>query len=261
MFFLNTNYKGSVFFDLDGTLFNNNSKIDTDVSSAISELKLNNYLPVVNTGRSIIEIGEVTNNTNIDTFVTLNGSYVEYKGKSLFESTIKTKYLDKLVSVADSFGEPLSFHASHSTCLNISNDITHSFYNSVHIQHPKVDSQFYTKINVPMTVIITKEDASKYQRAIDELSFYKSGPSSVDAVNKNVSKMSGIKELLSHLNLNDKPVYAFGDSDNDYPMIKFANYGIAMGNANDSIKSIATYITSSNTDGGIIHGLKHFNLI
>jgi Predicted hydrolases of the HAD superfamily len=73
--------------------------------------------------------------------------------------------------------------------------------------------------------------------------------------------MSGIKHLLEELNMKDKPVYAFGDGANDIPMIEFADYGIAMANGIDEVKDIATYITTENVNGGIVNGLKHFNLI
>lgn len=44
-------------------------------------------------------------------------------------------------------------------------------------------------------------------------------------------------------------------------MIKYADYGIAMGNGIDSVKDAATYITTENVNGGIVNGLKHYNLI
>ena len=61
--------------------------------------------------------------------------------------------------------------------------------------------------------------------------------------------------------LTDKPVYAFGDGTNDLPMIEFADYSVAMGNGIDAVKEAATYVTTENVNGGIVNGLKHFNLI
>ncbi len=51
---------------------------------------------------------------------------------------------------------------------------------------------------------------------------------------------------------------AFGDGGNDIPIIKRAGIGIAMGNANQDLKEIADYITSSVDDNGIYNALKHF---
>ncbi|MGG5317999.1 hypothetical protein IGI49_004898 [Enterococcus sp. AZ071] len=57
------------------------------------------------------------------------------------------------------------------------------------------------------------------------------------------------------------PTYAFGDGNNDLPMFEAVDYRIAMGNGTDKIKKAADFVTKSNEDGGIIHGLHHLNLI
>ena len=44
---------------------------------------------------------------------------------------------------------------------------------------------------------------------------------------------------------------AIGDEENDYSMLEFAGYKIAMANANIKLKNIATYITESNNDDGV----------
>ena len=44
--------KGFVFFDLDGTLLNGESKVDASTAEAIQTLKNNGYEPFIATGRS-----------------------------------------------------------------------------------------------------------------------------------------------------------------------------------------------------------------
>ena len=44
---------------------------------------------------------------------------------------------------------------------------------------------------------------------------------------------------------------AFGDAENDYEMIEAANVGVAMGNASDEIKAIATDVTVDHDDDGV----------
>ena len=51
---------------------------------------------------------------------------------------------------------------------------------------------------------------------------------------------------------------AFGDAENDRTMLEFAGIGIAMGNASDTLKTIADTVTLSNNDDGIACSLgKH----
>lgn len=44
-------------------------------------------------------------------------------------------------------------------------------------------------------------------------------------------------------------------------MLKFAGIGVAMGNASDTVKAAADYVTDSVDDNGIEKALRHFGLI
>ena len=53
---------------------------------------------------------------------------------------------------------------------------------------------------------------------------------------------------------------ACGDSPNDGAMIKAAGIGVAMGNADESIKDIADFVTLSNTEDGVAYAVRKFVL-
>ena len=54
---------------------------------------------------------------------------------------------------------------------------------------------------------------------------------------------------------------SFGDGGNDISMLKFTKIGIAMGNANDSLKEVADYITEDVDNHGIEKALIHFGVL
>ena len=54
---------------------------------------------------------------------------------------------------------------------------------------------------------------------------------------------------------------AFGDGMNDYHMLEVAKYSIAMGNAAEEIKALATDITDTNDNEGIYKALKKYQII
>ena len=83
----------------------------------------------------------------------------------------------------------------------------------------------------------------------------------MDTIPRGNSKATGIKELMGKLAFEHLPTYAFGDGPNDIEMSDYVNYGVAMGNGLDILKDKATYVTSSNTQGGVIEGLIYFGLI
>lgn len=51
---------------------------------------------------------------------------------------------------------------------------------------------------------------------------------------------------------------AFGDGGNDIPIVREAGIGVAMGNANESLKAVADYVTASVEEEGIRKALEHF---
>lgn len=54
---------------------------------------------------------------------------------------------------------------------------------------------------------------------------------------------------------------AFGDGGNDESMLRAAGVGVAMGNALDSVKAHADYVTTDVDNDGVWNALKHFGII
>jgi hypothetical protein len=67
--------------------------------------------------------------------------------------------------------------------------------------------------------------------------------------------------LAAHLGFDPQYTIAFGDGGNDTSMIKAAGIGVAMGNALDSLKAEADYITTSVDEDGVMNALRHFGII
>ena len=76
---------------------------------------------------------------------------------------------------------------------------------------------------------------------------------------KNVHKASAMKIILDEIG-NDIETIALGDSENDIEMLKFADTGIAMGNAKDILKNIADEITDHVNSDGLYKALKAHKL-
>lgn len=87
-----------------------------------------------------------------------------------------------------------------------------------------------------------------------------STPFFLEFLNKNVNKGLGLQLLAKHLGIKRKEIIAIGDAENDRHMIEYAGLGIAMGNAFESIKEIADYITDSNDEDGVAKAIEKFVL-
>lgn len=83
----------------------------------------------------------------------------------------------------------------------------------------------------------------------------------IDIISKDGGKDHGIRKILEDHGFTREESIAFGDSDNDLEMLEFAGIGVAMGNAAESVKEVADYVTSHIDEDGIWNACKHFELI
>ncbi len=76
---------------------------------------------------------------------------------------------------------------------------------------------------------------------------------------RDCGKHSGVKFILEYLGLPRESLAAFGDGDNDAPMLEYAGVGIAVANASAACKAAADRITRSNDEDGV--ALEIFRLL
>ncbi len=68
---------------------------------------------------------------------------------------------------------------------------------------------------------------------------------------RTVSKKKALEKLIEDMNITSDNVCAFGDYDNDISLFECAKHRVAVENAVDELKDMATYITASNNDSGV----------
>lgn len=78
-----------------------------------------------------------------------------------------------------------------------------------------------------------------------------------EITNKVAVKSFGIEYIKQRDSLEKEELLAFGDGENDLKMFETVGTSVAMGNANDKVKSVATYTTLSNEEDEIVHGMKY----
>lgn len=73
-----------------------------------------------------------------------------------------------------------------------------------------------------------------------------------------VSKGHAVAELAEELHIPKDEIMAFGDGENDIEMLTTVGYGIAMGNALQSVKDIAFAVTDDHNHEGIAKAIKKY---
>lgn len=109
------------------------------------------------------------------------------------------------------------------------------------------------------TFYLTDEDRSAVWAAVDalpELSRTFSLSNVVEINNVKASKGTALTWLCDYLGVPIKDSVAFGDSDNDIPMIRAAGDGVAMANACQSVIDAADHTTVSCNESGVARYLE-----
>lgn len=85
----------------------------------------------------------------------------------------------------------------------------------------------------------------------DKFLFAPSGTHWIDALQRGVNKATGIEQVMAHHGITRDEVMAFGDSMNDYEIIRFVGTGCAMANGRPALKAVANRVIGYNYDQAV----------
>lgn len=75
------------------------------------------------------------------------------------------------------------------------------------------------------------------------------------------SKRVGVDIFCEQLGIDPAATVAFGDGGNDVTMLQHCGVGVAMGNAVDSLKEVADYVTDEVDQDGVYNALRHLGIL
>lgn len=84
-----------------------------------------------------------------------------------------------------------------------------------------------------------------------ELTVVQTAPFYLEVIPAKVNKGQGLLDTCHALGIDPGQTVAFGDAQNDIPMLRAAGVGIAMGNATAQVKAAADAVTDTNNRDGI----------
>lgn len=255
--------KKIVFFDLDGTLLNEEKKLLESTKRAVRLLQKNGIYTAIATGRIPTQFDWIRKELNINSYVCINGQYVVFEGKEIYSNPIDPLLLDDIASVVEKNGDALAYcnHEYVKSSTGNNQHIATSFQNLLSV-YPEVDREFYKHSPVYQGHLYCEiDDEQFYSERYPQFSFVKWDRNAADFLPKGCSKATGIHKLLEAVQIKNENCYAFGDGLNDVEMLSSVGTGIAMGNAVPEVKAVAKHVTTSNLNDGILNGLISVGLL
>lgn len=257
-----------IFFDIDGTILSHrNFTISDSTLGAIKQAKENGHLTFINTGRTFAEIDAEILNLGFDGFVCGCGTYISYNNSILLHALIDQKTRKELIQdfrtlklnaiLEGTSGIYFDEQPKDETVRFIEDMYKSHNFNVKTWDEPGIEfDKFCIWQGEPKA---KKQFYEKYKLQFDFIS--RDGEAFWETIPKGYSKATGIKYLLDHLNIPYENAFALGDSSNDLAMLSYVKHSIGMGNSDQAVKDIVSYITRDVDEGGVAHALRHFNII
>jgi Cof subfamily protein (haloacid dehalogenase superfamily) len=103
-------------------------------------------------------------------------------------------------------------------------------------------------------------ETAAYIESLEDLGWTSSEPGMLDVGASGVNKGTGVAGLARLMGFAKEEICVFGDYYNDIPMFEEAGFSIAMGNADEKVKSRATALTAANDEDGVALGIRKYIL-
>ncbi|MUK87705.1 Cof-type HAD-IIB family hydrolase [Ornithinibacillus sp. L9] len=253
-----------IFFDIDGTLLNGEKELPHSTKESIFKLKALGHEVAIATGRAPFMYEDLRKELDIDTFVSYNGQYVVVRGEVAYVNPLNIPSLKKLSEMALEKNHPVVFMDHEDMKANVPEHhyINESISTLKIEKFPTHDPHYYSGRELYQSLLFCEEGEEKqYEQIFCDFNFVRWHPYSVDITPKGGSKAKGIEQAAEKLGFSEEHIFAFGDGLNDIEMLSTVKNSVAMGNAEEEVKSVAQHVTKSVEDNGIQHGLKMVGLL
>lgn len=259
--------KKIIFFDIDGTLFCHEiGYITQKVKDAIALTRKKGHLCFIASGRPYGYIADNVKEIGFDGYVLANGANIKYEGKDLKTRFLNENDVKELVTKLKLKNVEYVLHTPELCYLKKDCQCLLTFYEKCNIDFKNFcfDYDEDEIIKQTMKIEVWTKDEEEYQYAIGCYGkfAYEVHPDqhSMEIYAKDVSKATGILDVLELLNIDVEDSYCFGDGPNDVEMFETVGHAIAMGNAIDVIKAKADDICLSVMDDGVAYKLEELFL-
>lgn len=259
------------FFDIDGTLTSElDGSIPESAVTAIATARKNGHLMFINTGRCLQNLEKRFRDIGFDGYVCGCGTNIYCDGNSILYAPQSHETIMKILNAARDLDIDLIFESKSGIhfdmtrplkqpeCIRMYETFTKRGYElTADFENPNYFAdKFVLWYDSEEQLASFRLVSDQYFDCIDR------GGNFREFVPYGYSKATGIQMVLDYYGLPLEAAYAFGDSNNDLPMLLYVPNSVAMGNSMpESLKDQVAYVTTAASANGIENALKHFSFI
>ena len=257
----------ALFFDIDGTLVSfKTHQVPASTVEALEKAKAAGVKVFISTGRPMAIIDNLAAIEHlIDGYVTTNGAMSIVKGEVISCNPIPQDDVQTMVRLSDERNFACVFVTDKHIMVYNPNDLLYYIFKVCldvkYLPDSLPITTVYEEKVIQITPIINVEEEKEIMPLLHDCLTGRWHKDFTDITAIGSDKGRGIAQMAAHFGIGIDEVMAFGDGGNDIPMLRKAGIGVAMGNANDTVKAAASYVTTSVDDDGVKNALLHWHVI
>lgn len=250
--------------DMDGTLLDEHGEVPPETYALIRDLRAHGVRFAASSGRRYDRLLQFFAPVRDEMdFVASNGAQVYAEGRQIDREVYSHLAIKRLAATVGMFGNMhlALFDRTKSFLL----DDEGKFVREVDKDLPNVERIW--ELPEPSVSIIkaavfcddgnVMDNAYVLERELgDEFTFAPSGTNWIDAMQRGITKATGISQLMDHYRITAEDVLAFGDSMNDYEIIRMVGCGCAMENGRPALKAVADRVIGRNSEQAVQRELR-----
>ena len=196
-----------------------------------------------------------------DGYLLLNGGYCIIDSQIIYDNKIPQEDLKEIIKIVKENNYPCLFIESNQMYITHINQRVIDAQASISTMIPPISNQINIDNIYQVDPYVDEKGIKEIIKNTKHVKVTKWHDYAYDIVPKTGGKAAAIQAVSKHFGYQKEELMAFGDGHNDISMMRQAPISIAMGNAIDEVKEVATYITKSNQEDGIEYACKHFGWI
>lgn len=262
-----------IVLDCDGTLLNSKKEITEKTLTVLRTVTARGIKVMLASARPFYRLKPILRLLCMDKSdqysISFNGGLItnNIESETVFSGCFSTQEVKDIISIGDALHTNMFLYVRNGIFSNVNDekykqknpDVTFEVINfsSADLELAPIYKIAY--VNTPEETLRLR--AKLQPQMFRDYEISSSVPQFVEIVPKGITKAKALGIVCKRLDITPEEIIAFGDQDNDIPLLDYAGCSIAMGNSPNAVKERATFITSTNDEDGVAVALeKYFGL-
>lgn len=256
--------------DLDDTLLDSKLAVSPRACEAIRQAVARGVTVTIATGRMYCSALVYAKQLNLDVpLITYNGALIKacLSGETLLNQPVEREFALEVMTLCRERNWYIQTYMNDELYVKEFNEHAAYYQHLSGIKPHAIGGRLYDVEQPPNKLLLmlgVDEIKEAYNiikaRFGNKLTVAITKPTFIEITHPLANKGRALAFLADKLHIRQEEVMAIGDSGNDLDMIKYAGWGVAMGNAREAIKAAARLETLSNDADGVAEAIEKYVL-